>query len=377
MISLHVALIGDYEMGIQTPLKYFLQLKPPRSTYFPTYNHTVEVDYNLYKLKIHDATRLEYKDYQLVDLKNIDVVILMVSISDPLSYEEILRKWIQITKYLWPNAPIILVGCTIILSEESGQKYDRSEFKYLALRINATEYLECKIQSRPNAYSDLKELLEKVVRASLHHHEKVNQKSIRARLALNLVVVGSRYSGKIDLIEAFKAASTGNTLRYHHPSANDLYSTITIDGKNFDLNILDFLESIDISNSEKWAVSYQNSYRYANADMTALVVLFSVENPHSYDVITPELVEEVKKYHQSDVSPAVILVGTDTEKRKNRCSLSEQFRPPITEEMGQQLASKINAVYMELSSWDDDDNDGKKRLLEEIVFTSIRHDSNQ
>ena len=110
--------------------------------------------------------------------------------------------------------------------------------------------------------------------------------------------------------------------------------------------------------------------------MTTLVVLFSVANPNSYDVITAELVEEVKKYHRSDVSPAVILVGTDTEKRNNRCFLSEEYRPGITEEMGQQLASKIKAVkYIELSSWDDDD--GKKKLLEETVFTSLRHNSTQ
>ena len=209
MTSLHVALIGDYKMGIQTPLHNFLQLKPPRSTYFPTYNHTVKVYGDLYKLNVHDATRLEYKDYQLVDLQNIDVVVLMVSIKDPLSYEEVSRKWIQVAKYLWPSASIILVGYPIGLSaavrkefNERSQTVDENEFLYLAFRINAVTCLPCKI--RGNNYSNI---FEEVVLASLRHPKKVNQKSIRARLELNLAVVGSSYSGKFDLIKAFKEAS--------------------------------------------------------------------------------------------------------------------------------------------------------------------------
>jgi len=120
-------------------------------------------------------------------------------------------------------------------------------------------------------------------------------------------------------------------------------------------------------------ITYKNlPPKYWLKDIDVAIFIFSVVQPESFHAITEELVSETLNQNESGIPP-IILVGNQIDLRndsKTLNNLSKQGNHPITSEMGEHLARKINAVtYLNCSC---NEQNEIEKIFEEAVWKSLR-----
>ena len=366
----------------------------PKLKYFDSPPRRIEVDGQIYKLEIYNATDWEKFYHQWMIDKHIDAFILIYSVVEPHTYNHLLKFEVQQILRDFPFIPIVLVGNkkdfrnnTEILAKPGKHSISTKMGKKLARVINAMKHVE----SSSFDIQDLAKIFKEIVGACLRN--RITMRSI------SITAVGARDSGKTEIIRRFVSTKRFNVLEEclneklnYDNNYDDYYSTfVTIDGEDFQLRILDVSVSktnniskpskkeslvFELSNdSIKVPNSKQKdpvpSFWYRNDDVVLFV--FSVVEPESFNAISNDLFLEMQRYNWPESTPLTMLVGNqtslrnDTETLKN---LSKQGKQPISYEMGKQLAREIGAVkYLECSS---SDGTGIENVFEELVWASLR-----
>ena len=238
--------------------------------------------------------------------------------------------------------------------------------EHLARRINAVKYMECS-----SCKVGLESLFKEVVWTSIRQGEKKIRKFLETDLFRITVIqyrdyVGGRLVRQFVFNERLDVfGECLNEQKYFYPRRPRKwsYSTfIEIDGEAFELEI--DLEDTGLLLRRKKA--------------STILFVFSVVDFDSYSAITNKLVQKTLskrhyEYFGNFYIPPIILVGYEADLRDDAATwnkLSKQGLQPITYEMGEELARKINAVrYLECSC---SDTPEINNVFEAAVLSSLR-----
>lgn len=321
----------------------------------------------------------EYDRLRPLTYANADIFLLLFSVVDLLSYENIASKWIPELIHFCPDVPCILVGYQTelrdqdwalkYLCKQGQQPITPEQGQQLAKRIRALKYIECSARTGEN----LKLVFDEAVKAVLFPPagpsflDKASQwaldwssspqsapkeskkeiqpsdstdKSSGITRGMKLVVVGDNVrSMKRELLITY---ANGRYPEDHMPSSFDNYVVnLTAGQDTIELGLW------DTTGQEEYDRLRPLSYTHVNV----FLLLFSVVNPVSYENISNKWVPEL--IHFCPDVPC-ILVGCQIELRGEEKALErlrKQGQQPIMPEHGQQLAKKIKAVkYLECSA---------------------------
>ena len=179
-----------------------------------------------------------------------------------------------------------------------------------------------------------------------------------------LLVVGGRFEGRTEIV--FWLASE-NPAKYVHEwlwPGECFVTNIKVEGNEVELAIFDIYCQDDYDRLRP--------FNYSDTDVVMLV--FSVVEPKSFDVLAKKWIPEVK--HFCPNTP-VILIGYKTDLRNDPntlLQLTEIKQEPISLQMGEQLAYNIKAeIYIESDSYGTE----VKGILEEVVRASFHGEINK
>lgn len=150
--------------------------------FYDSYTTEVKVDNQTVGLSIWDsAGREEYDNLRPLCYHLADVVIVCFSISDPLSYENVTKKWLPEVKHNCPTAPLLLVGtkCDLRdnpdilekLEENNQSTITQQQGMALASQIKAVKYLECALINQEG----LDKVFEEAAHAFLYRQTATNK----------------------------------------------------------------------------------------------------------------------------------------------------------------------------------------------------------
>ena len=343
-----------------------------------------------YTLNIYVASKHDEGWKEFIGMEKLTVIIFSFSIVEPNSYRQILELWrspalltsIKADVFEFTRFPILLVGSGSELRDNEshlfflnaiGEEAITTEMgKQLARRINAAKYLECS----SSAETGLESLYEEIVWTSIRQVERKipNIKLRGENHVFGIVVVGTNNLVTTDLIERFAFGERLDVLGeflneqpYFYEDFIDSHSTtfIELNGESFELNIL------PIALNNPFALG-----KLSRSRVYTIVFAFSIADLDSYNAITTTLVEEIQaelRFGSPFSPPSPILVGCHADLRNNAKflkKLSKIGQQPLTFEMGEDLARKINAErYLECASSDVIEI---KKVFEEAVWSSIR-----
>jgi len=148
------------------------------------YTAFVELDGEVYGLHIsNEFSDLEAnKKKKSSKQRDIDLFIVLFSVSDPDSFQDAAERWIPKIKFHYPKVPLVLVrnkdqlsvdeNTTKLLSESRKPSVTTQMGKELAHTVNAASYLECSSSDG----TEIEEMFEEAVWASLRYAEKKRRK---------------------------------------------------------------------------------------------------------------------------------------------------------------------------------------------------------
>jgi len=124
-------------------------------TVFDNYSAQMLVDGTPVNLGLWDtAGQEDYDRLRPLSYPQTDVFILCYSLVSPVSFDNILTKWVPEIRHHCPDAPILLVGtkldlrenpdyCRQLMANEGRQPITKSQGQKLAHKLKAYKYLEC------------------------------------------------------------------------------------------------------------------------------------------------------------------------------------------------------------------------------------------
>jgi len=129
-------------------------------TVFDNYSAQMLVDGTPVNLGLWDtAGQEDYNRLRPLSYPQTDVFILCFSLVSPVSYDNIITKWVPEIRHHCPDAPILLVGtkmdlredasyCRQMMANENRQPITKSQGQKMAHKIKAYKYLECSALSQ-------------------------------------------------------------------------------------------------------------------------------------------------------------------------------------------------------------------------------------
>ncbi|XP_071450595.1 cdc42 homolog [Hetaerina americana] len=180
------------------------------------------------------------------------------------------------------------------------------------------------------------------------------------------VLVGDGAVGKTSLVVSY---STNGFPTDYVPTAYDNYNVVVnVDGRPIRLQLCDTAGQDDFDSLRPLC--------YPGTDV--YLVCFSVVSPTSFHNVADKWVPEIRRHHQTGCvgssSPAVVLVGTQSDLRSNIEVLVELARhqeTPVPIDEARRLAARIGAVsYVESSAL-------TQHNLKEVFDTAIVHALNR
>ena len=290
----------------------------------------------------------------------IDVTILMFSVADLTSYQNVRAGWISQKPDQLLNIPIVLVGNKTDLRTDSSHLKWFAEYKKepvttemgkkLAREMNAAAYVEsCCVDG-----TRVENVFEKAIWAALEYMPVVFRAKAKKAL-IKAILVGDADVGKTCLARKFTFYDRSNVLdkslrRFKYPG-NGITAFIEIDGEEYGLMIWERM--LDVEGNGRVILPFER-------DIDVCMALFSVVDLASYKSIEDKWLPEVK---QSFPKAVVVLVGNNTDLRRSS-------KLHVTTEMGEELRRRINAaIYLECSS---SDGEEVEHVFEETVWASLR-----
>ena len=293
----------------------------------------VEIVGEKYHLNVWDTSGWEsYDQLRPLAYCHTDVIVVVFSVVEPASYENIKEKWIPEVKHHMPNIPIVLVGNQIDLKTEPDwlerlakrkqQPITTEMGKKLARKINAAAYVESSCWDKRGVQNVFEKAIKISQNMPVEFHDRFPN--------LYIFMMGDSGVGKTALTNAFLDNRFDDQPRCsskHYRCARS-----SIDGKQYIMHI--------------------GSAKVLHISLCSVIILvFSVNDLRSYNNIRTKWI----------LSAPVILVG-------NKTDLREKDNETVTTEMGNQLAREINAVaYFECSC-----RDGRTATIERIFEEAAR-----
>lgn len=157
MQSIKCVVVGDGDVGKTCLLVSYTTNTFPGEympTVFDNYSANVMVNGQPFNLGLWDtAGQMDYDKVRPTSYGHTDVFLIVFSIANPDSFENVKEKWYPEVRHHCPNVPIILVGAKLDLRHDQ-QTIDRLRERRLkpvtyaqgcsmASIINAVKYLEC------------------------------------------------------------------------------------------------------------------------------------------------------------------------------------------------------------------------------------------
>ena len=308
------------------------------TTVVDTYEKNIEIAGEKYQLNVWDTSGSEsYDRLRPVTYPETDVIVIVFSVVEPNSYENVTARWIPEVKHHMPNSPIVLVGNKIDLRNDLSHLKRLAERQpketpvttemglVLARKIKAATYFECSCLD----HRGVETVFEKSIKMSVKYQDKTP--------SLYIFIMGDSDVGKTALTDSYLNNRFADQPR--HLSNNYRTAQSSIDGEQYIIYIKS-VEELDV------------------VLCSAIILVFSVNDLQSYNSILIKWTPKVKNY--CPTAP-VILVG-------NKTDLRENDNRTVTTEMGKQLARDINAVaYFECSCCD-----GRTATIERIFETAAR-----
>uniref|UniRef100_A0A915PKY6 Uncharacterized protein n=1 Tax=Setaria digitata TaxID=48799 RepID=A0A915PKY6_9BILA len=142
------------------------------SLMFDNFSAQMNVDGHAVNLGLWDtAGQEDYDRLRPLSYPQTDVFVLCFSIVAPVSFDNVLTKWIPEIRHNCPDAPILLIGTKLDLRDDpetlrqlnadGKQPVSKSQGQKVAKRIRAVKYLECSALTQQG----LKAVFEEAVRA--------------------------------------------------------------------------------------------------------------------------------------------------------------------------------------------------------------------
>ena len=365
MKSIKLLLMGDLVVGKTSLLIVYYEGKLPDEIIEPTwadyYRTNIAVGNQVYRVEILDTSGNEGVYDRYLSYKQTDVVLVVFSVVDPKSFENILTTWIPEVKHYGPNTPIILVGNKTDLRDDPNtlkklhskqQTIITTEMgEQLARRINASNYMECSCVDGTGVHNVFK----KAVLATFSR-----RKYKRSPNSLKFVCFGETEISK--LVRQFLVKERKdifgkplNGFCRFSDDHDDYFTCYEINGEEYTLDIhIASEEDLDIKTSMK------------NVDL--FMGVFSVIHPDSYQAVEQWIAELKKHYPKTPL----VLLGSHVELQSTSSTFehSSEMKQSVTTEIGEQLARDINAaLYMECSR---NDETQIADLFEEAVWASLR-----
>ena len=294
------------------------------------------------------------------------VIILVFSVHDFQSYNNISTKWIPQVKQQCPTVPVILVGNKTDLRGNNSKTVTTEMGMQLAREINAVAYFEC--SCRDGRTAAIERIFETAARASYFVKvEKFLKKSNKT--LLKVYVVGDSNVGKSSLQNRFQ---TNKRLNKFNQRLN-VFDQSFIERWHTDYKFAGFTEMdgeecgwIICNGLSDWKIARRGDKHLLKKDrgIDVLMLMYSVDDFDSYLSVENFWIPELLKLKHYKPKIPIVLVGSKTDLR----SVAFQSIPT---EMGEQLARRINAAkYLECSTCNDEE---VERVFEETAWASIRY----
>ena len=290
-------------------------------------------------------------------------IILVFSVNDFQSYNNILTKWIPKAKQQCPSAPVILVGNKTDLREKDNETVTTDMGKQLAREINAVAYFEC--SCRDGRTAAIERIFETAVRASYFvKMEKFLKKSNKTLFKVYLI--GDANVGKSSLQNRFQINKRLNIFNQHLNVVDKSFNERWHPGYSFagftemDGEECGWIISHGFSNA-KHADQYLLK---KDRGIDVFMLMFSVVDFNSYLSIEKKWIPQLQKLKHYNAKIPIVLVG-------NKTDLRSDAKRHITPEMGEQLARKTNAaIYLECITSNEDQ---VERVFEQTAWASVRY----
>lgn len=113
-------------------------------TVFDSYSTCLMVDGRAFVIGLWDtAGQEDYERLRPLSYPQTDVFLICFSLVDPMSLENVTKKWVPEIRRYSPHVPVMLIGTKLDLRPDSQVKVTHQEGQQVAREIGATAYLEC------------------------------------------------------------------------------------------------------------------------------------------------------------------------------------------------------------------------------------------
>lgn len=191
MKPIKAVVVGDGAVGKTSILSSYTKNQVPSEynpTVFDNFNASVILDNKTYNLHLWDtAGQEDYDRLRPLSYPDSDVLVLVYSIINPHSFENVKSRWLPELRQYCPGVPIVLVAAKIDLreSEEASLRlHDKglaliptSEGARLAHEINAYAFVECSAFTQ----SGLSDVFVAAIRAVIADSSKTHKKKLEGR----------------------------------------------------------------------------------------------------------------------------------------------------------------------------------------------------
>ena len=162
--AIKCVIVGDACAGKTSLILRYIANEEPRtypSTIFDNYLAQVQLDGEEIDLGLFDTGGLEdYDRLRPVSYPQTDVIIIVFSIGEPDSLEDVKEKWFPEVRHFCPNVPIILLGNQLDLRQDISTINELKKRKQApttfpmgletAKDIDAAKYIECSVLTKKN-----------------------------------------------------------------------------------------------------------------------------------------------------------------------------------------------------------------------------------
>ena len=363
--ALNVVVVGDCGVGKTSLVRQFVDSKRFDVCGKPLKRHdisaasekclaSVSLDGEVINIAIRSTSKLELLGH------SFNVLIVVFSVDNPDSFENILKRRFLELSHDRHNAAILLVGNKVDLRNDSKTVKDLSESgeypitaqmgEQLALKLQAFNYLDCSMFDQRK----IEKVFEEAVWASFREKKQKKQKikriekfSIDKRLIiLKVFLVGEDMIGKTSIV---------NQILYGKPCSTTYYSdpySITYEQERFFVNGFNCTLMILEAPVLEGFAGRQMRERFCKGN-DAVIIALDVSSYLSENWLSEAL--------ECFPDIPIMLVLNKTDLRTVR-------KPCVTTEMGEQFAKRLNAAkYVECSC---KDGSGIEGVCEDIVLLS-------
>lgn len=138
-------------------------------TVFDSYSTCLMVDGRAFVIGLWDtAGQEDYERLRPLSYPHTDVFIICFSLVDPMSLENVHKKWLPEVRRYCPHVPILLVGTKLDLRPDALLKVSQQEGQQVAKEIDANAYMECSALKQRR----VKQVFEEAVRAAIGTKKK-------------------------------------------------------------------------------------------------------------------------------------------------------------------------------------------------------------